>query len=436
MNSGSLVSHPCYYPYKSAFYHLSKPQDVHLIWENESKGHLSLYLHVPFCKQRCLHCHRFSIANPDPFLVKSYLQTLRRQAAVYQKEISPESFEFFEIAGGMPTYLNVPQMETMFQAVVDGFGIDFKTTTVSCDVYPKGLTVEQLDLLKANQVDHVKVPIQSFHFEERRQLGVVVSEEAIRKSLLFIRNASFPEVTYELNYGIDAQTDESWARSVKEASLWNPTEIAIYPLHIERFSPFGQPPETPESQNVEKRLKMYRIARQILLQAGYSQLSSRRFCQNKQLETVQSVIVRHFAKGVIGLGSGARSYTKHWHYSLGDASDRQKSVSLLEKYVTMPKLDFKRIEFGFELNLEEQKRRFLIFSLLQTQGLSRTEYKRHFSKDVLEDFAEISKLHENGLAVINGESVILTEPGIERSDQIAPWLYSKHVNERIRLAAR
>lgn len=428
VNSGIVVSHPGSYPHKTAYYHFAKPQDVHQIWEDESKEHLSLYLHIPFCTQRSLHNHRFAIVNPDPFLVKSYLQTLQRQAAVYRKEIAPESFEYCEIGGGVPMFLNAPQLETMFKAISEGFEIDCSATTVACDVSPKNLNTDQLGVLKANHVDHAIVPIQSFRFDERRQLGIVVSDETIYKSLTYICNAKFPSLAFELNYGIESQTQESWAMSLKEAVQWNPTEIAIYPIDPGKSSPFVRP-----ESNLEMRLKMYRIARMFLLQSGYTQISSRCFCLKKLGETTQSVAARRFNKGLIGIGAGARSRTTHWLYSSEYASDRKRSVEILENYVHKSKLDFKRIDYGFELSVEEQKRRQLIFSLLQTQGLSRAAYKQRFSTDVLADFTEIPKLQASKLATITDEHVVLTEHGLERSDQIAMLFQSKNVKERIRL---
>ena len=133
---------------------------------------------------------------------------------------------------------------------------------------------------------------------------------------------------------------------------------------------------------------------------------------------------------MIGLGCGARSYTRSLHYSREYAVKSSAVAGILADYVRHSEADFGRVEFGIRLNADEQRRRWLIQSLLQASGLIRSHYVRRFGNDVLEDFPQLHSLVVRELAILSDERLQLTSTGLEWSDAIGPWLYSQAVVQR------
>jgi oxygen-independent coproporphyrinogen-3 oxidase len=127
---------------------------------------------------------------------------------------------------------------------------------------------------------------------------------------------------------------------------------------------------------------------------------------------------------MIGLGCGARSYTEALHYSSEYAVGRSGVKSILADYVSKSSADFAVTDYGVRLDREEQRRRHIVKSLLQAEGLALDDYHRRFGSSPQGDLPELALLPERGLADLRNGRLILTESGLERSDAIGPWLYS------------
>lgn len=130
---------------------------------------------------------------------------------------------------------------------------------------------------------------------------------------------------------------------------------------------------------------------------------------------------------MLGLGCGARSYTRALHYSAEYAVGRPGVRDILAHYRGRTATDFAAADYGFRLDAEEQRRRYVLKSLLHADGLNLTAYRTWCGTGVCEDFPGLHDLSEFGLAVTDGGSLRLTNAGLERSDVLGPWLYSARV---------
>lgn len=134
---------------------------------------------------------------------------------------------------------------------------------------------------------------------------------------------------------------------------------------------------------------------------------------------------------MIGIGPGARSYTSKIHYCTDYGVGRARVKAIIERYSHNNKTSFRHIDHGFLLNRDEQKRRYLLKSILHTQGLVSEEYTQYLNADVLSDFPEIHELMELGYIIQDGKRWKLTQPGLELSDVIGPYFYSEKVNQLV-----
>ena len=182
----------------------------------------------------------------------------------------------------------------------------------------------------------------------------------------------------------------------------------------------------------DSRLACYRAGRDLLLTTGYTQVSMRMFRAPHAINAPGPVYCCQ-ADGMVGLGCGARSYTRSLHYSYDYAVNSKEIKSILAKYIASDDKDFEIANYGFELNLEEQQRRFILLSLLSDQGLDLLAYRDRFQTDVSTDFPELQHLHELKLIKQNSQRLFLTELGLERSDAIGPSLFSSTVQSLMKL---
>jgi oxygen-independent coproporphyrinogen-3 oxidase len=134
---------------------------------------------------------------------------------------------------------------------------------------------------------------------------------------------------------------------------------------------------------------------------------------------------------MIGLGCGARSYTRWLHYSGEYAVGRAGVKEILADYLARPDEAFDLADYGAALDEEEQRRRYVIKSLLRADGLSLAAYRAWFGTAALDDLPELVELAPRGLATHEDACLRLTDRGLELSDAIGPWLYSAAVRHQM-----
>jgi oxygen-independent coproporphyrinogen-3 oxidase len=208
---------------------------------------------------------------------------------------------------------------------------------------------------------------------------------------------------------------ESWLYSIEAALAWRPEELYLYPLYVRPLTGLGKQGRAWDDQ----RLELYRAGRDRLVAAGYEQVSMRMF---RLPGTGSSTAYCCQTDGMVGLGCGARSYTSGLHYSFEYAVEARHVRSIIDDYVARE--EFGVANVGFALSPDERKRRHLIQSLLQAEGLSRELYLDLFGTDVLEDFP--LEPFADWLRV-DPSTVGLTAEGLAHSDAIGPALFSPRV---------
>jgi oxygen-independent coproporphyrinogen-3 oxidase len=135
--------------------------------------------------------------------------------------------------------------------------------------------------------------------------------------------------------------------------------------------------------------------------------------------------------GMIGLGPGARSYTSGLHYSSEYAVSGTHVRKIIAKYCRSAESDFSSADYGVWLGRDDQCRRYLIRSLLQSDGLDLQAFHARFGGDVRSTISQVDELVELGFANWTDDHLKLNDEGIAFSDVIGPWLYSDAVIARM-----
>jgi len=134
---------------------------------------------------------------------------------------------------------------------------------------------------------------------------------------------------------------------------------------------------------------------------------------------------------MIGLGAGARSYTQATHYSSEYAVGMSSVRNIINSYCEQNSNQFGHAHYGIRLNKQEQRRRYVIKSLLRRDGLDLESYQNHFGSNAKTDFDELHELEKMQLTEIHAGKIRLTPLGMSHSDTIGPWLYSDHVKAQM-----
>jgi oxygen-independent coproporphyrinogen-3 oxidase len=421
------------YPHKSAYRPLDPQPGLHEVWAREDRDSLFLYLHVPFCEMRCGFCNLFTRANPPARQVTDYLRQLRRQAEEVAGQLGAARFARAAVGGGTPTYLDAGELAELFAIATGVLGVDLAATQPSVETSPATATPDRLAVLAAHGVHRVSMGVQSFLDAEAHAAGRPQRRDEVERALGAIRSAGAPVLNLDLIYGIAGQTDRTWDESLRAALAWRPEEIYLYPLYVRpltglrrRIDATGS--SAPDPGWDEQRLRLYRRGRDTLRAAGYRQLSMRQF---RRTDVADPPGAEYCCQddGMVGLGCGARSYTRDLHYSFDYAVGVGQVRAIIGDYLSRPPGDFGRAQYGFRLDGAEQRRRWLVKSLLRAEGLDRDGYRARFGTGVLEDLPRLGELHERGWLVESGRRLVLTDEGLAHGDGIGPWLVSGPVRE-------
>jgi coproporphyrinogen III oxidase-like Fe-S oxidoreductase len=440
------------YPHKTAYRPLRPRPALRDVWAGEDVTGLYCYVHVPFCEMRCGFCNLFTRANPPAEQVAAYLAQLDRQAARVRDALPAETgFARVAIGGGTPTYLTAGELNTLFDLVAaftagpGGSGGPGAAGTpgvpTAVETSPATATADRLAVLAERGVTRVSIGVQSFLDDEAHRAGRPQRRAEVDRALELIRASGVPTLNLDLIYGIPGQTAATWARSLSATLRWLPEEIYLYPLYVRPLTGLGRrvgagpgrppAPSAPGDSDPlwdAQRLALYRQAVDVLGAAGYRQESMRMF-RRADAPTVDGPAYCCQDDGMVGLGCGARSYTTELHYSFDYAVGVGAVRAIIDDFLSRPAADFDVAEYGFPLDAVEQRRRWLLKSLLRTEGVDRVAYQARFGSTVDAHFPQLSQLADGGYLADDGHRVRLTADGLAYSDAVGPWLVSPGVRD-------
>ncbi|MFF2644172.1 STM4012 family radical SAM protein [Streptomyces niveus] len=420
------------YPHKTAYRPLADRPALRELWADERKDALSLYLHIPFCEVRCGFCNLFTrIGAPDE-LTTRYLDALDRQAtavadALHARPATGVRFAAAAFGGGTPTFLDAGELERLCDIAEKRMGADLRGVPLSVETSPSTATADRLSVLAERGATRVSIGVQSFVEEEAKAAVRPQRRSDVEAALGRIRDARIPVLNIDLIYGIDGQTPESWRLSLDAALAWRPEELYLYPLYARPLTPLGRRAHPSEADWDAQRLDLYRRGRDHLLAQGYEQVSMRMFRRSgAPREGADDYACQ--TDGMIGLGCGARSYTSDLHYSFDYAVGMREIRSIIDAYTTTE--DFSRAEVGRAVDADEARRRHLLQSLLQAEGMAVEGYRERFGSRPADDFpAELDRFADLGwLDTDAGPGLLRLSPtGLAYSDALGPALFSPAV---------
>ncbi|OIK28304.1 STM4012 family radical SAM protein [Streptomyces malaysiense] len=426
------------YPHKTAYRPLPcERASLGEMWADEPKGALSLYFHIPFCEVRCGFCNLFTRIGAPEGLTGAYLDALERQASAVREALG-EGARFANAAfgGGTPTFLEAAELERLCDLAEQGLGADLAAVPLSVEASPATASTDRLAVLAGRGTTRLSLGVQSFDDAEARTAVRPQRRADVEAALARIRDAGIPVLNIDLIYGIDGQTEESFTRSLDAALAWRPEELYLYPLYVRPLTGLGRRRERAVAADArwdEQRLRLYRHGRDHLLAHGYEQVSMRMFRRADAPDAGAGDYACQ-TDGMVGLGCGARSYTSRLHYSFDYAVDMHRIRGIIDAYTARGADDFRHADFGWEMTGDEARRRHLLQSLLQAEGMGVAGYRERFGSAPGDDFAaELDRFAGRGwLDESAGPGLLRLSPeGLAHSDAVGPELFSAAVRARM-----
>ncbi|THA70990.1 coproporphyrinogen III oxidase family protein [Streptomyces sp. A0958] len=425
------------YPHKTAYRPLAEHPGgrpvLSELWAGERKDALSLYLHVPFCEVRCGFCNLFTrIGAPDE-LASRYLDALDRQASAVRDALGDEEpvrFAAAAFGGGTPTFLEAAELERLCDIAEKRMGADLRSVPLSVETSPSTATADRLAVLAERGTTRISIGVQSFVEAEARAAVRPQRPADVERALGLIRDTSIPVLNIDLIYGIDGQTERTWRTSLDAALRWRPEELYLYPLYVRPLTALGRlSAGAADAAWDGQRLRLYRAGRDHLLARGYEQVSMRMFRRADVPRTDGPDDYACQTDGMIGLGCGARSYTSRLHYSFDYAVRMGEVRGIIDAYTATD--DFSRAEVGRYTDGDEARRRHLLQSVLQAEGMPLSGYRERFGTSPYEDFAaELARFEALGWLdpAAPAEGLLrLSSEGLAYSDALGPELFSPAV---------
>ena len=372
----------------------------------------SLYVHVPFCAQKCEYCAFYSEASSGE-LINRYVAALVRELELVAPELKPKTIFF---GGGTPSLLNLRQWETLLRAMerlnllgAEEFTIESNPATVSAD---------KCKLLRDFGVNRISMGVQSLDEKLLDRLGRIHSREMVFKSFDTLRKAGFDNVNLDLMFAIPTQTMEIWRATLNEVLAMQSEHLSSYEVIYEDDTPLFEQLKAGEfsvDENLACDMYDELIARSAA--AGFRQYEIANFGRGD--EDAQGIPARACKHNVNywhggdyhGLGPSATGYvrgvrTKNW-------ANTQLYCEQLEK-------GRRAIESSEELPPLRRAGEIAAFGLRMNAGWSFAHFQRVTDYDLRQEWsAEMKQLEERGWGKMEGDGFRLTRTGLRFADAAA-----------------
>lgn len=200
---------------------------------------LGIYVHIPFCREKCLYCDFCSFPHRNKQERDDYIAALCRQAAAWGARAVGQTVDTVYFGGGTPSLLDRAEWERLFRALRDAFAI-LPEAEITVEVNPATVSGDDLAFLHDLGVNRLSIGVQSANENELRALGRIHTFDQAVGTVRAARQAGFARISLDVMLGIPHQTRESLDRTLCALLALSPEHISAYLLKVESGTPFGR----------------------------------------------------------------------------------------------------------------------------------------------------------------------------------------------------
>lgn len=364
---------------------------------------IGIYVHIPFCRSKCLYCD-FCSHPPREGEKDKYISQLKAHIASYRDRFSGYVADTVYFGGGTPTLLSPGEIGGILDAVRDTVSID-KNAEITVECNPATASKSAFEQLRAAGVNRISIGAQSLNDKELKALGRLHTAEQFVATFKHARKAGFDNISLDLMYGIPYQTRESWAATLDTALSLAPRHVSAYGLRVEQGTPFGNMGDALVLPDEDDVAQMYLDAVKTLESRGILRYEISNFaCQGSES--------RHNIKywkrdEYVGFGVAAHSFFEGKRYAAPQS---------FERYASGEWLDADSITDVSEADAEVE---FVMLAMRLRDGVDREAYRARFGCYPDEKYApRIRQYVDGGYIVSDGRGFRFNDEGMLVSNSI------------------
>lgn len=365
-----------------------------------------IYLHIPFCKKRCIYCDFFSTTSSSK--KASYIEALTQELKNRREYTDNEIINTIYFGGGTPSQLSYDEFEKIFSTIYSYYNIN-PEAEITLEANPDDLTDEYLDSISSLPFNRLSMGIQTFNDNTLMLLKRRHTSQQAIDAFMRCRSHGFKNISIDLIYGLPGETSETWEKDLDIAISLKPEHISAYHLIYEEGTALFRLREENKVSEADEELSnsLFETLIKRLSEAGYIHYE----ISNFSLPDMHS---RHNSgywtdMKYLGCGPSAHSY---------NGRSRQWNIASLDKYIYGISHG-QNISETEMLDLYTRYNDFVITSMRTMWGMPLEKLKSEFGVKLHDYCLKMAESHiRNGKLTLEENTLKLTHEGIFISDGI------------------
>lgn len=378
----------------------------------QSRRDIGIYLHIPFCRQRCHFCAFYlEVAGTDRGTnrIDAFHLALAQEIELHRRHdsIGSRPLQSVYFGGGTPTALPATQLVLLLQLVRTAWPIQ-ASAEITVEAHPSTVTPADLKVLADAGFSRISFGAESMNEQDFASIGRPGRVQDTETAVEAARAAGFVNISLDLMYGLPGQSLESWTHTIRSLLLLEPSHISCYALTIEDGTKLSRNMASNLVPGIDEALQvaMESAAETLLSEAGFIRYEISNYA--KPGYACRHNLLYWTDGDYLGLGPSAQSYVNGARF--GNVADLTAYVDMLAEH-RLP------ITERTDLSDFEQQQDALIFGLRLLRGvpLNRVPNSEQHNK--------IHTLIEQGLLESTTDRIRLTPLGRRYADTVAGELF-------------
>lgn len=371
---------------------------------------LGFYLHIPFCKSKCIYCDFNSFAQKDD-CIEPYIKAVKKEIEEYAKQNKDVLIKTIYIGGGTPSYIKEKYIKEIIETIRSNFEI-IPNAEITIEINPGTVNRRKLNTYYKAGINRLSIGLQSTNDKLLKQLGRVHDFEDFLETVRLANTIGFSNINADCMIGLPNQTIYDVEETLNVLINLRLTHISVYSLIVEPNTPLEKKIESGELKLPDEEIEryMYWFAKRKLEENGYLHYEISNFA--KPLFRSKHNLDCWNQKEYKGFGVSASSYENGIRYT---------NISNIEKYVeNVQNGQFKRNYIVEEKqDREAMMKEYMLLGLRKITGVSINQFRKKFGTiPIFKYNKEITKLTNEGLIESNGINIRLTKKGLDLANLV------------------
>lgn len=377
---------------------------------------IGLYIHIPFCKQKCKYCDFISFEKCEAQIMNEYIDALISEIKYKANDLKLQDNRYLiktiYIGGGTPSIIDEKYIYKILDIIYDNFEI-MNNCEISIEVNPGTVDEEKLKTYKAAGINRLSIGLQTSNDELLKQLGRIHDYKKYVQTVELAKKVGFDNINTDIMIGIPNQTIYDVEDTLNKLIELDISHISVYSLILEEGTELTRLVNLNKLSLPDEEIEryMYWFAKRKLEDNGYIHYEISNFA--KPSFRCQHNIDCWNQKEYLGIGLNAASYMNNMRY---------KNVSNLRQYIS--NVENNKWQANTIIEEKQTKRdkmnEFIILGLRMTKGVSLDSFEKKFQENLSDVYwNSIMNLIKQNLVVIDDDRYLkLTKKGLDLANQV------------------